>query len=50
LYIHEESREAFVLEELKAKIDAVKTAKIVGLELGEFFPAKFIIREMFEEE
>ena len=50
LYIHEESRETLVSEELKAKIDAVKSAKIVGIELGEFFPAKFIIREMFEEE
>ena len=49
LYIHEESREALVSEELKSKIDAVKSAKIVGIELGEFFPAKFIIREMFEE-
>jgi len=49
LYIHEEPQEILVSEELKAKIESVKTAKVVGIELGEFFPPKFIVREMFEE-
>lgn len=49
LYIHEEPREIEISEELQAKIESVKTAKVVGIELGEFFPAKFIVKEMFEE-
>ena len=49
VYIHEEPREITVSEELEEKINSVKTAKVVGIELGEFFPAKFIVREMFEE-
>ena len=50
LYIHEEPSEIEISEELQAKIESVKMAKVVGIELGEFFPAKFIVREMFEEE
>ena len=49
LYIHEEPREIELSKELAEKIESVKTAKVVGIELGEFFPAKFIVREMFEE-
>ena len=49
VYIHEEPREIEVSEELQAKIESVKTARVVGIELGEFFPAKFIVREMFWE-
>ena len=49
VYIHEKPREITVSEELEEKINSVKTAKVVGIELGEFFPAKFIVREMFEE-
>lgn len=49
IYIHEEPQEIEISEELKEKINSVKTAKVVGIELGEFFPAKFIVREMFEE-
>ena len=49
VYIHEEPREITVSEELEEKINSVKTAKVVGIELGEFFPAKFIVREMFKE-
>ncbi len=47
VYIHEEPREIEVPEALAEKIETVKTAQIVGIELGEFFPAKFIVREMF---
>jgi hypothetical protein len=32
---------------LEKKLESIKTAKVVGIELGEFFPAKFIVREMF---
>ena len=47
VYIHEEPEEIEVPEALAEKIETVKTAQIVGIELGEFFPAKFIVREMF---
>lgn len=47
VYIHEEPKEIEVSEELVEKIESVKTARVVGIELGEFFPAKFIEREMF---
>ena len=47
VYIHEEPREIEISKELEKKLASVKTAKVVGIELGEFFPAKFIVREMF---
>ena len=50
VYIHEEPREIEVSKELEEKVKCLKTAKVVGIELGEFFPAKFIAREMFEKE
>jgi len=50
VYIHEEPREIEVSKELAEKVECLKTAKVVGIELGEFFPAKFIAREMFEKE
>lgn len=50
VYIHEEPREIEVSKELAEKVECLKTAKVVGIELGEFFPAKFIMREMFEKE
>ena len=49
VYIHEEPREIEVSKELTEKLEAIKTAKVVGIELGEFFPAKFIVREIFGE-
>lgn len=48
VYIHEEPMEIELTKEMVEKVESVKTAKIVGIELGEFFPAKFIEREMFE--
>ena len=50
VYIHEEPMEIELTKELTEKMESVKTAKIVGLELGEFFPAKHIVRVMFEKE
>ena len=49
VYIHEEPKEIELPEVLAKQIETVKTAKVVGIELGEFFPAKFIVREMFGE-
>ena len=49
VYIHEEPKEIEVPKELAEKTESIKIAKIVGIELGEFFPAKFIVREMFGE-
>ena len=49
VYIHEEPKEIELPEELAEKVESVKVAKVVGIELGEFFPAKFIVREMFWE-
>ena len=49
VYIHEEPKEIELPEVLAKKIETVKTAQVVGIELGEFFPAKFIVREMFGE-
>ena len=47
VYVHEEPQEIEVSKELAEKIEFIKTARVVGIELGEFFPAKFIVREMF---
>lgn len=49
VYIHEEPKEIELPEKLAEKVESVKVAKVVGIELGEFFPAKFIVREMFGE-
>ena len=49
LYIHEEPKEIELPEKLAEKVESIKVAKVVGIELGEFFPAKFIVREMFGE-
>lgn len=50
VYIHEEPQEIELTKELEEKIEFVKMAKVVGLELGEFFPTKHIVRVMFEKE
>lgn len=50
VYVHEEPQEIEVSKKLEEKLTLVKTAMVVGIELGEFFPAKFIEREMFEKE
>ena len=50
VYIHEEPKEIELSKELAEMVESVKTAKIVGIELGEFFPAKFIVRERFGKE
>ena len=49
VYRHSEPREIELSKQIADKIEAVKNAKIVGIELGEFFPPKKIIRVLFEQ-
>lgn len=50
VFIHKEPTELELTEAMQEKLEALKEARIVGIELGEFFPAKFIVRELFEGE
>ena len=50
VFIHKEPTELELTDALQEKLEALKEARIVGIELGEFFPAKFIVRELFEGE
>lgn len=47
VYRHSEPMEIKLSDQIASKIDLLKYAKIVGIELGEFFPAKRIIRVLF---
>lgn len=49
LYRHSEPREIELSKQIADKIEVVKNARIVGIELGEFFPPKKIIRVLFEK-
>ena len=48
LYMHSEPTEIDMAEEMIAKVTGLSEAKIVGIELGEFWPTKKIIRVLFE--
>ena len=48
VYRHSAPMEIELPQEIVEKTDKLKNAKIVGIELGEFFPAKYIVRVMFE--
>ena len=50
VFIHKEPIELELTSEIQEKLEVLKEARIVGIELGEFFPAKFIVRELFEGE
>ncbi|MBR4083142.1 MAG: hypothetical protein IKK33_02535 [Lachnospiraceae bacterium] len=50
VFIHKEPAELKLPEAMQEILETMKEARIVGIELGEFFPAKFIVRELFEEE
>lgn len=50
VFIHMEPAELELSEAMQEKLEGLKEARIVGIELGEFFPAKFIVRELFEGE
>ena len=47
VYRHTEAREIELTEELLAKLEKLTEGTIIGIELGEFFPPKKIIRVMF---
>ena len=48
LYINSEPTEIDMTDEIVAKVKGLSEAKIVGIELGEFWPTKKIIRVLFE--
>lgn len=50
VFIHKEPAELELSETMQEILEGLKEARIVGIELGEFFPAKFIVRELFEGE
>lgn len=50
VFIHKGPTELELTEAMQEKLETIKEARIVGIELGEFFPAKFIVRELFEGE
>lgn len=50
MFIHKEPTELELTEAMQEKLEGLKKARIVGIELGEFFPARFIVRELFEGE
>lgn len=50
VFIHKEPAELELTEAMQEILETMKEARIVGIELGEFFPAKFIVRELFEGE
>jgi len=49
VYRHSEPMEIQLPEKIVEKIEQLKNARIVGIELGEFFPPKKIIRVLFEK-
>lgn len=49
VYRHNEPTEIQLSEDVVEMIEKLSSAKIVGIELGEFFPPKKIIRVMFNE-
>lgn len=48
VYRHCEPMEIEPSEKITKKLEQLKAARIVGIELGEFFPPKKIIRALFE--
>ena len=49
VYRHSEPREIELSKQIIDKIEVAKNARIIGIELGEFFPPKKIIRVLFEQ-
>lgn len=47
VYRHNEPAEIELSEQISEKLEQLKNATIIGIELGEFFPAKKIIRVLF---
>lgn len=48
VYRHSEPKEIELSKQIKDKLDGIKNARIVGIELGEFFPPKQIIHVLFQ--
>ena len=48
VYRHSEPKEIELSKQIMDKLDGIKNARIVGIELGEFFPPKQIIRVLFQ--
>lgn len=49
VYRHSEPLEIEISKHLSNKIESLRNAQIVGLELGEFFPTKKIIQVLFDK-
>lgn len=49
LYRHSEPKEIELTKQIEEKINGLTNSKIIGIELGEFFPPKQIIRVLFDE-
>ena len=47
IYHHSEPVESELSDVVKEKLDTLTNAQIVGIELGEFFPPKKIVRVLF---
>ena len=50
VYRHSEPKEIELTKQIRDKIEKIKNARIVGIELGEFFPPKQIVRVFFGED
>ena len=50
VYRHSEPKKIELPKQITDKIEKIKNARIVGIELGEFFPPKQIIRVFFGED
>lgn len=48
IYRHSEPTEIALSEEITQKLHMISSPKIVGIELGEFFPPKKIVRVLFD--
>lgn len=47
VYRHSEPKEIELSKQIMDKLDEIEKARIVGIELGEFFPPKQIVRVLF---
>lgn len=50
VFISKEDTEFKLCWNILSNMQKLRKARIVGIELGEFFPARFIVRELFEGE
>ena len=49
VYKHSEPTEIVLSEEIVEKLEGLINANIIGIELGEFFPPKHIMRVLFSD-